>query len=397
MKILVINSGSSSLKYQLISMTHEKVLAKGLCDRIGIGQSFLKHKKDGCDTVVIDRDMYNHKVAIKEVIKVLSDKKLGVISDMDEIMAVGHRVVHGGEKFKESVIIDNTVMKTINNCIKLAPLHNPANITGIEACIEIMPKKPMVAVFDTAFHQTMPKHAFLYAVPYEAYEKYAIRKYGFHGTSHMYVSQRAAAMLNKPISELKLISCHLGNGASVCAIQGGKSVETSMGFTPLAGLPMGTRCGTIDPAVVLFLMENEKMSINEVNKCLNKRSGVLGISGVSSDFRDIEAAAEEGNERARLAIDIFSYNVKKYIGEYASVLNGLDAVIFTAGIGENNPLVRKKILDGLAYMGITVDWDKNELRGSEVDISSEDSKVRTLVIPTNEELAIARETLNLVK
>jgi len=397
MRILVINSGSSSLKYQLINMEENKVLAKGLCDRIGVGNSFLKHTKAGNDTVVLDKDMYNHKVAIREVINVLTDKKYGVISSMDDITAVGHRVVHGGEKFKQSVIINESVMKTIRECIELAPLHNPANITGIEACREVMPDKPMVAVFDTAFHQTMPKHAYLYAIPYEAYEKYGIRKYGFHGTSHMYVSQRAAAMLNRPISELKLISCHLGNGASICAVKGGQSVETSMGFTPLAGLAMGTRSGDIDPAVVLYLMQKEQMSIDKINEYLNKKSGVLGISGVSSDFRDIETAADSGNDRAKLATDIFCYRVKKYIGEYAAVMGGVDAVIFTAGIGENNSLVRAQILKDLEYMGIKVDEEKNKLRGMEIDISTDDAKVRTLVIPTNEELAIARETIRLVK
>lgn len=397
MKILVINTGSSSLKYQLINMTDESVLAKGLCDRIGIDNSFIKHTKTGMDTVVIDKDMSNHKAAMKEVVRVLTDKKLGVIMDMSEIIAVGHRVVHGGEKFHDSVVIDDKVMNAIKECIELAPLHNPPNITGIEACRNIMPTTPMIAVFDTAFHQTMPKHAYLYALPYEIYEKYGVRKYGFHGTSHKYVAQRAAAMLKRPLEELKLISCHLGNGASVCAIKYGKSVETSMGFTPLAGLAMGTRSGTIDPAVISYLMDKEKMSIKDINDYLNKKSGVLGISGVSSDFRDIHAAADEGNERAQLAIDIFCYRAKKYIGEYAAVVDGVDGVIFTAGIGENNSIVRRGILTGMDYMGIKIDWEKNEMRGGEFDISAPDATVRTLVIPTNEELAIARETMKLVK
>lgn len=397
MKILIINTGSSSLKYQLIDMTNETILAKGLCDRIGIDNSFLKHTKTGSDPVVLEKDLINHKVAIKEVINTLTDKKLGVISDMSEISAVGHRVVHGGEKFHDSTLIDEKVMKAIRDCIELAPLHNPPNIIGIEACQNIMPNTPMVAVFDTAFHQTMPKYAFLYALPYEIYEKYGVRKYGFHGTSHKYVVQRAAAMLNKPLEELKLISCHLGNGASVCAVKHGKSVETSMGFTPLAGLAMGTRSGTLDPAVIKFLAEKEKMSLKDIDDYLNKKSGVLGISGVSSDFRDIEAAADSGNDRAGLAIDIFCYRVKKYIGEYAAVMGGLDAVIFTAGIGENNGLVRKKSVSDMEYMGIKIDLDKNTIRGKELDISTPDAKVRTLVIPTNEELAIARETLRLVK
>ncbi len=392
MKILVINTGSSSLKYQLIDMATESVVAKGLCDRIGIDHSFLKHTKIGCEAVLIERDLYNHKVAIQEVIKALIDKKIGVISDMSEIMAVGHRVVHGGEKFHASVLIDNEVMKAIEDCIELAPLHNPPNITGIEACKQIMPNTPMIAVFDTAFHQTMPKHAYLYALPYDMYEKYGVRKYGFHGTSHKYVAERAAVMLDKPLDELNLVSCHLGNGASVCAIKNGKSVDTSMGFTPLAGLAMGTRSGTIDPSVIWYLMEKEKMSVVEINDYLNKKSGVLGISGISSDFRDIMSAAAEGNERAKLALDIFCYRVKKYIGEYAAIVDGIDAVIFTAGIGENNGVVRKEILTGLDFMGIDVDWEKNKVSGVETDVSTPNAKVRTLVIPTNEELAIARES-----
>lgn len=397
MKILVINTGSSSLKYQLIDMVNESVLAKGLCDRIGLENSFLKQTKTGCDAQVVEKDMPDHKVAIQEVIHALTDPNMGVISNMSEIIAVGHRVVHGGEKFHDSVVIDGEVLQAIKDCIDIAPLHNPPNIIGIEACQHIMPKTPMVAVFDTAFHQSMPQYAYLYALPYEIYQKYGVRKYGFHGTSHKYVAQRAAAMLGKSMEELKMVSCHLGNGASVCAIRNGRSIETSMGFTPLAGLAMGTRCGTIDPAVVKVLMEKEKMSIKEIDDYLNKKSGVLGISGVSSDFRDIEAAANEGNERAALAIDIFCYRVKKYIGEYAAVMDGTDVVLFTAGIGENNPLIRKKVLSGMDYMGIEIDWEKNEARGKEIDISAPNSRVRTLVIPTNEELAIARETMKLIK
>ncbi len=396
-KVLVINTGSSSLKYQLIDMKNESVLAKGLCDRIGIDNSFIKHTKTGNDTIVIDVEMSNHKAAIREVVKALTDKKIGVISDMSEISAVGHRVVHGGEKFHKSVVIDEVVMKAIKDCVELAPLHNPPNIIGIEACEHIMPGTPMVAVFDTAFHQTLPKYAYIYALPYEMYEKHSIRKYGFHGTSHKYVSERAAFMLGKPLNELKMISCHLGNGASVCAVQYGKSVETSMGFTPLDGLAMGTRSGSVDPAVVKYLMENEKMNPKEIDEYLNKKSGILGISGVSSDFRDIDAAVEEGNVRAQLAIDIFSYRVKKCIGEYAAVMNGVDAIIFTAGIGENNAIVRKSITDDLDFMGIKIDQEKNMVRGKEMDISAPDATVRTLVIPTNEELAIARETIALTE
>jgi len=309
---------------------------------------------------------------------------------------VGHRIVHGGEKFHDSVIIDDNVMAAIRECIDLAPLHNPPNIIGIEACQHLMPNTPMVAVFDTAFHQTIPQYAYLYALPYEMYEKHGIRKYGFHGTSHKYVAQRAAAMLGRPLEELKLVTCHLGNGASVCAVESGRSVETSMGFTPLDGLAMGTRSGSIDPAVVKFLIENEKMSTKEIDDYLNKKSGVLGISGVSSDFRDLEDAIEAGNERALLAIKIFCYRVKQYIGSYAAVMNGLDAVVFTAGIGENNPLVRGMIMENLDFLGLRIDPEKNKVRGREMDISTSDARVRTLVIPTNEELAIAMETLKLI-
>lgn len=397
MKILVINSGSSSLKYQLIDMSNEAVLAKGVCDRIGLEHSFLKHTKTGSDAVIIEKDLYSHTVAIKEVIKALTDKKIGVIANMAEISAVGHRVVHGGEKYSKSVIIDDQVMKAIKDCIDLAPLHNPPNLTGIEACQKIMPDIPMIAVFDTAFHQTMPNYAYIYALPYEIYEKYALRKYGFHGTSHKYVSERAAAVLGRPLEELKLISCHLGNGASICAVKYGKSVETSMGFTPLQGLAMGTRSGTIDPEVITFLMDKEKMSVKDIKDFLNKKSGVLGVSGVSSDFRDLHTAAEEGNERAELAINIFCYRVRRFIGDYAAVMGGVDAVIFTAGIGENNEVVRAKVVENLEFMGIKIDREKNLVRGRELDISTPDARVRTLVIPTNEELAIGRETLKLIK
>lgn len=397
MKVLVINTGSSSLKYQLIDMSNESVLAKGLCDRIGIDNSFLKHTKSGNDPVVLEKTLPNHKIAIQEVIRVLADEKLGVISDMSEISAVGHRVVHGGEKFSKSVVIDDMVMAALRECIELAPLHNPPNIVGIEACKAIMPNTPMVAVFDTAFHQTMPKHSYLYALPYEVYEKYAVRRYGFHGTSHKYVAERAAAILNRPLEELKIITCHLGNGASITAVKNGKSYDTSMGFTPLEGLAMGTRCGDMDPAIVTFLMDKEKLSSKEVNDYMNKKSGVAGISGVSSDFRDLHAAADEGNERAGLSIDIFCYRVKKYIGAYAAAMGGVDAIIFTAGIGENNDIVRAKSLEGFEYMGISIDPEKNVIRGREIDISAPGAKVKTLVIPTNEELAIARETGELLK
>lgn len=397
MNVLVVNAGSSSLKYQLIDMTNESVLAKGLCDRIGIDNSFLKHTKTGSDAVVLEKTLPNHKAAIQEVIKALVDEKIGVISNMSEITAVGHRVVHGGEKFSGSVVINNAVMAALRECIELAPLHNPPNIVGIEACQAIMPNTPMVAVFDTAFHQTMPKHSYLYALPYELYEKYAVRRYGFHGTSHKYVTERASVMLNKPAEELNIITCHLGNGASVAAVKNGKSYDTSMGFTPLEGLAMGTRCGDMDPAIVTFLMDKENMNAKEVNDFMNKKSGVAGVSGVSSDFRDLQAAAEEGNKRAELAIDMFCYRVKKYIGAYAAAMGRVDAVVFTAGIGENVDIVRARTLKGLEFMGISFDEAKNKLRGEEIDISTPDAKVRTLVIPTNEELAIARETHALLK
>ena len=396
MKILVINTGSSSLKYQLIDMTDESLLAKGICERIGMSHSTLKHKKAGHEKIVVEKEMENHNVAMQIVIDTLTNTENGVIKDVSEISAVGHRVVHGGERFHDSVEIDEEVLDVIKDCIDLAPLHNPPNITGIEACRNLMPDIPMIAVFDTAFHQTIPQHAYLYALPYEIYKKYGIRKYGFHGTSHKYVSQRAASMLNKPIEELKMISCHLGNGASVCAIKGGKSMDTSMGFTPLAGLAMGTRSGTIDPAVISFLMQKEKMSIKEINDYLNKKSGMLGISGFSSDFRDLQEASEKGDERANLAISIFCYRVKKYIGEYATVMDGVDVVIVTAGIGENNGYVRERVFFGLDYMGIKIDVEKNKVKGQEIDISTPDSRVRVLVIPTNEELAIARETYKIV-
>ncbi|NLD50889.1 MAG: acetate kinase, partial [Clostridiaceae bacterium] len=378
MKILVINTGSSSLKYQLIDMVNESVLAKGVCDRIGLEHSFLKHSKTGREPVVIEKDLYNHKVAIKEVISALTDRENGVISSMSEISAFGHRVVHGGESFQDSVVIDEKVMQAIQKCVELAPLHNPSNIIGIEACKQIMPDTPMVAVFDTAFHQTMPRHAYIYALPYEIYEKYGLRKYGFHGTSHKYVAYRAAEILDKPIEKLKLITCHLGNGASICAVKNGKSIETSMGFTPLQGLCMGTRSGTIDPAVISFLMEKEKMSVKDISDFLNKKSGVLGISGISSDFRDVQEAAESGNDRAELALDIFCYKVKRFIGDYAGIMNGVDAVIFTAGIGENNDLVRAKVVSELDFMGIKIDLEKNKVKGKEMDISTPDATVKTL-------------------
>ncbi|MBN1980665.1 MAG: acetate kinase [Chitinivibrionales bacterium] len=397
MKILVINSGSSSVKYQLIDMENETVKAKGICDRIGLDNAFIKHTTTGMDPVVMEKDLHNHKIAIQELIGMLTDKKYGVISGMKEIGAVGHRVVHGGERFKDAVIIDADVVNTIKECIELAPLHNTPNLIGITSCQQIMPETRMVAVFDTAFHQAMPPYSYIYAIPYDMYKKHGIRKYGFHGTSHKYVAQRAAEILGKPFDSLKLITCHLGNGSSICAIKNGQSVDTSMGFTPLAGLVMGTRSGTLDPAVITYLMEKECMSLKEVNDCLNKKSGVLGISGISSDFRDLWTAAENGEARAELAIDIFCYRVKKFIGKYVAVLNGLDALIFTAGIGENDEMVREKVCTNMDYLGIAIDVEKNKVRGKLRDISLANARVKTLIIPTNEELEIARETLKLIK
>jgi acetate kinase len=341
--------------------------------------------------------MNNHSDAIKLVVDALLSPTHGVISSMSEIGAVGHRVVHGGEYFKQSVIIDESVKKAIENCIELAPLHNPPNLIGIEACEHIMPNVPQVAVFDTAFHQTIPQEAYMYAIPYEYYEKYKIRKYGFHGTSHKYVSQRAAAILGKPLEQLKLVTLHLGNGSSVTAINKGKSVDTSMGFTPLAGVPMGTRSGDIDPAIVFFLMEKEHLSIEEISDILNKHSGVCGISGISSDLRDLDNAVAQGDKKAELALDIFAYNVRKYIGTYSAIMGGLDAVVFTAGIGENNSEMRKIIVNGLTYKGIKIDPEKNKVKGVEADVSADKATVRTLVIPTNEELMIAMETFELVR
>ena len=392
MNILVINAGSSSLKYQLLNPDTQEVLAKGLCERIGIDGKFT-YKPAGKDPIKdADVAMPTHSEAIQTVLHALVDEKNGVISSMKEIDAVGHRVVHGGEKFAQSVLITDEVMAAIEECNPLAPLHNPANIIGIKACQELMPGTPMVAVFDTAFHQTMPPVAYTYALPYEYYEQDKVRRYGFHGTSHKYVSQRAAAMLGKPIEELKLISCHLGNGSSITAIDGGKSVDTSMGFTPLAGLPMGTRSGDLDAGILEYLMHKHGYKIDEMLNVLNKKSGVLGISGVSSDFRDLESAAPQGNQRAQLALDVFDYSVKKFIGSYAAAMGGVDAIIFTAGVGENGPDTRANVVSGLEFMGVKIDPEKNNTRGKEVDVATDDSKVRILVIPTNEELMIAMDT-----
>ncbi|MDO4618472.1 MAG: acetate kinase [Clostridia bacterium] len=398
MKVLVINAGSSSLKYQLIDMDTVTVLAKGLCERIGIEGSNLQHKNlvKGISEKV-ESPMQSHADGIKLVIEALTDSEYGVISSMSEIGAVGHRVVHGGEYFADSFIIDGKVKEALEMCTPLAPLHNPPNIIGIEACEKLMPGIPQVAVFDTAFHQTVPKKAYMYALPYELYEKYKIRKYGFHGTSHKYVAQEAAKLLGKPAEELKIITCHLGNGSSISAVDGGKCVDTSMGFTPLDGVVMGTRTGSMDPAVVTYLMKEENLDVAGVDALMNKKSGVYGVSGISSDFRDLSAAAAEGNERAQLALDMFYYTVKKRIGAGAVIMGGVDAIVFTAGVGENDTTARAEITKGLEFMGVEVDAEKNKVRGEVMDISKDGAKVRTLVIPTNEELMIALDTARLVE
>ena len=393
MKILVLNCGSSSLKYQLINMDGERVLAKGLCERIGIDGRF---QHSGKAEYRADIKMDNHTEAIRIVLEALLNNEYGVLKSISEVNAVGHRVVHGGEYFSKSVIITDDVKKAIEECCFLAPLHNPANLTGITACEELIPGIPQIAVFDTAFHQTMPPKAYLYAIPYEYYEMYKIRKYGFHGTSHRYVAQRAADMLGKPLEQLKLITCHLGNGASVCAVAYGKSVDTSMGLTPLAGLAMGTRSGNLDPAVISFLADKEKLTVNEVENILNKKSGMLGLSGVSSDFRDLKEAQKKGNLRAAVALELFHYRVGKTVGGYAAALNGVDAVIFTAGLGENSSDSRTAICNYLEFLGLHVDEQKNNIRGREADFATDESKVRALVIPTDEELMIARDTAGLL-
>lgn len=396
MNILVINCGSSSLKYQLIDMNGEAVLAKGLVERIGIEGSKIKHDTTGKERVVIEEPMKDHKRALELVLEAVVNKEYGAVSSMDEIGAVGHRVVHGGEDFAQSVIIDDVVMKAIEKNIELAPLHNPPNIIGINACKELMPNTPMVAVFDTAFHQTIPAENYMYAIPYEFYEKYKIRRYGFHGTSHKYVSQRAAEIVGRDIKTLNIVTCHLGNGASVTAVQGGVSIDTSMGFTPLEGLAMGTRSGDIDPAIIPFIMDKEGMTFDEVNNMLNKKSGVLGISGLSSDFRDIEDAEAEGNERAKLALDVFCNRVTKYIAAYAAQMCRIDALVFTAGIGENSPEIRERICQGLECLNVIIDGELNKVRGKEAVVNKGITGTAIMVIPTNEELMIARDTLELV-
>ena len=395
MNILVINCGSSSLKFQLIDSETEGVLAKGLCERIGI-DGRLVYQPEGGEKETSDLAMPTHKQAIQFVLDALTNEKSGVIKSLQEVGAVGHRVVHGGEEFASSAVITEKMLAAVESCNDLAPLHNPANLIGIRACQELMPGVPMVGVFDTAFHQTMPQEAYIYGIPYEYYEKYKVRRYGFHGTSHSYVSKRAAEILGKDYNSMKTIVCHLGNGASICAVKNGKSVDTSMGLTPLEGLIMGTRSGNLDPAIMEFLAKKENLDIEGVMNVLNKKSGVLGVSGVSSDFRDLEAAASEGNERARLAQKVFAYNVVKFIGAYTAAMNGVDTICFTAGLGENDKKIRKEICDYLTYLGIEIDDEKNAIRGEETVISTKDSKVTVMVIPTNEELAICRETVALI-
>lgn len=399
MKILVINCGSSSLKYQLIDMDGEKLLAKGLVERIGIEGSRVKHTTTGKDSKVIEKHLNDHGDALKIVMESLVDKEYGALNSLDEIGAVGHRVVHGGEDFSSSVVIDDKVMEAINKNVELAPLHNPPNIIGIEACQKLLPNVKQVAVFDTAFHQTMPPESYIYALPYEEYEKNKIRRYGFHGTSHMYITNRAAEMLNKKVEDVNLITCHLGNGSSITAVKNGKSIDTSMGLTPLEGVPMGTRCGNIDPAIIGFLMEKENLSVSEVDSLINKKSGVLGISGVSSDFRDIEDAAAEGNKRAKLALDIFENSVAKFVASYMTHyedIKDIDGIVFTAGLGENGKETRENIIKYLSAFGIKIDKEANDIRGKEKIISAKDSTVKVIVIPTNEELMIAKSTSELL-
>lgn len=397
MKVLVVNAGSSSIKYQVFDMTDESVLAKGLVDRVGIPGTTLKHEPTGKDDVLIKQDLPNHTEGMKLVLNVLINPEYGCIKSMDEIGAVGHRVVHGGEEYAASAVIDDHVKKVIRDCFDVAPLHNPPNLMGIEACQELMPNVPHVAVFDTAFHQTMAPEYYMYALPYDVYEKFKVRRYGFHGTSHYYVAHRAADMLGKPYEDCKIVTLHLGNGASMAAIANGKVVDTSMGFTPLEGLVMGTRSGDIDPAIVFYLMDKLNMDAGEANNYFNKKSGLLGLSGVSNDLRDIQEAADAGNERANLALEVYYKQVKGYIGNYIAKLNGCDCLVFTAGVGENGIGMRENICKDLEYLGIKMDAAKNNVRGKEVDVAAADSKVKIFVIPTNEELVIARDTYGLAK
>ncbi|MFN3283573.1 MAG: acetate kinase [Pseudothermotoga sp.] len=396
MKVLVVNCGSSSVKYQFVDMKGEKVLCKGIAERVGIEGSRLVHRVN-TDKHVIEKPMKDHEEALKLILEVLLDPEIGVIKDLSEITAVGHRVVHGAERFASSVLIDEEVMKVLQDNVHLAPLHNPPNIMGIRAVQKLLPNVPNVGVFDTAFHQSMPKKAFLYPIPYEFYEKHRIRRYGFHGTSHRYVSKRAAEILGRDYYDFKVITCHLGNGASIAAVRHGRSIDTSMGFTPLEGIVMGTRSGDIDPAIVIYMQQNLGMSVDKVYDILNKKSGMLGLSQLSSDMRDIEDAALAGNEMAQLALDIYIYRIAKYIGAYAAAMNGVDAIVFTAGVGENSPYVREKVCEYLGFLGIKVDRNLNQVKGAERIISTPDSKVAVLVVPTDEEMVIARDTKQIVE
>ena len=396
MKVLVVNTGSSSLKYQLIDSENEKVMAKGLCERIGLVNGIHTYTCTDGSSFTQECVMRDHSYAFKIMLYPLISSEHGFLKSVSDIDAVGHRIVHGGERFSKPVIIDESVLKTIEECVDLAPLHNPAGILGIRVCQDVLRDIPMVAVFDTAFHQTIPDYAYMYAIPYEMYEKYGVRKYGFHGTNHKYVSQRASEIINKPLDKIKIISCHLGSGASICAIDRGKSIDTSMGFTPLAGLAMGTRSGTIDPSIISYIMEKKNMTVEEVNDYLNKQSGLLGVSGISSDFRDLIKAKSEGNKRASLALSIFAYRVKKYICEYVGIMGGIDALIFTAGVGENNAFIREHITTNLDIFGIKLDKKKNNTLKGEADIS-ETNQFRILIIPANESLEIARQCKSLLE
>ena len=393
MKVLVLNSGSSSIKYQLFDMTDESVLAKGLVERIGIPDAIINHYPSGKNPVITHQDIPNHRVGIKLMMEALLHPDYSVIKDISEIVAVGHRVVHAGEKFSGSVLLTDEVMDALKECIELAPLHNPPNILGIEVCKELMPKVPQVGVFDTAFHQTIPEYAYLYGIPYKYYKKYKVRRYGFHGTSHKYVAQRAAEILEKPLEELKVITCHLGNGSSIAAVKNGISIDTSLGFGTVAGIIMGTRCGDVDPAVIPFLMDKENLTVEDINKILYKESGLLGLSeGISSDKRDLREKANQGDERAIRTISVFTYGIKKYIGAYAAAMGGVDAIVFTAGIGENSKETRAEACEGLEFLGVEIDPEKNKVRGKEAIISNNNSRVKVMVIPTNEELMIAKDT-----
>ncbi len=397
MKVLVLNSGSSSIKFRLFNMKNEQVMSRGTVDRIGINNSFLEIENFRGEEYKIEIEIPDHTTGIEMVKDALIDKKMGVLDRFDQINAIGHRVVHGGEKFADSTLIDEEVVQQIIEVSELAPLHNPHNLKGIRICEEISPQKPQVAVFDTAFHQTMPQKAYMYALPYHYYQKYGIRRYGFHGISHKYVTQKAAEIMGRPIEELKLISCHLGNGASVAAVKNGKSIETSMGWTPLEGLVMGTRCGDLDPAIIPFIMEKEDITIEEMKNIMNKESGLLGISGLSSDSRDIRKAAREGHHRAQIALDLFNYQVQKYIGAYLFIMGGLDAIIFTAGIGENASDIRAAILEGVEFLGLKVDQQANQTRQKIAEITTTDSTTKAFIIPTNEELVIAIDTVRIVE